>query len=349
MVYKAITPATDISDSDETELQFTESVGSYSELNYYASQIESKAYINTTDNSLNEKTVNGKISRGEALYLLMNVIYPDELANVETKGVTFSDCILQKDALTKQDGTDGDQYLDSYRAQVSYNNEDEYGCKDEIYKALVLANQKGIIGTETRYDEAITKVEAIQFLVDTLELSNDTFNYKNANTLSESLVPTEDTKTSDTASIDNDFSGVNSGGSDSVLTDEDIMAIDQDDTSSTENINSNDNTNSSTSDSDDAATRRKNYKTKYDKNYNDKYDIYYWLDEDGDGVITDEEAAVLEDAMEEAFKEIEAENSSSTSSSSSSTSSDVFDDTKPEHVDISTIDRTGLATDVTIY
>jgi hypothetical protein len=54
--------------------------------------------------------------------------------------------------------------------------------------------------------------------------------------------------------------------------------------------------------------------------------------------------------MEEAFKEIEAENSSSTSSSSSSaTIGTPFDDTKPEHVDISTIDRTGLATDVTIY
>jgi hypothetical protein len=204
MVYKSITPATDIPESDSDELQFTESVGSYSELNYYASQIESKAYINTTDNSLNEKTVNGKISRGEAIYLLMNVIYPDELANVETKGVTFSDCKMQEDALTKQDGTDGDTYLDSYRAQVSYNNEDEYGCKDEIYKALVLAKQKGLInGDETRYDEAITKVEAIQFLVDTLENSGsgEKFNYKNGKTIAsettENNVTTENNFASD--------------------------------------------------------------------------------------------------------------------------------------------------------
>jgi hypothetical protein len=85
-----------------------------------------------------------------------------------------------------------------------------------------------------------------------------------------------------------------------------------------------DNLNSSTSDSDD------------------DYDAYYWLDEDKDGVITDEEASVLADAMEEIFKEIESENSSSTYSSSSS--SDVFVDEVTNHVDISTIDMTGAST-----
>jgi hypothetical protein len=54
--------------------------------------------------------------------------------------------------------------------------------------------------------------------------------------------------------------------------------------------------------------------------------------------------------MEEAFKEIEAENSSSTSSSSSSaTIGTPFDDTKPEHVDISTIDMTGIPNDGYTY
>jgi hypothetical protein len=354
MVYKSITPATDIPESDSDELQFTESVGSYSELNYYASQIESKAYINTTDNSLNEKTVNGKISRGEAIYLLMNVIYPDELANVETKGVTFSDCKMQEDALTKQDGTDGDTYLDSYRAQVSYNNEDEYGCKDEIYKALVLANQKGIIGTETRYDEAITKVEAIQFLVDTLENSGsgEKFNYKNGKTIASSGETTTSTETTSD-------SGANSGGSDSVLTDEDIMAINPDelpaidDETSTETsttTESSTSTETSTTNSDDAATRRANYKTQYKKNYNNSYEIYKSLDVDGDGVITDEEAA---DAYAAYLDATESGPSSTTSTdqSSSSSSSDYtpFDDTKTKGQDISTMDDTGYATDLIIH
>jgi hypothetical protein len=354
MVYKSITPATDIPESDSDELQFTESVGSYSELNYYASQIESKAYINTTDNSLNEKTVNGKISRGEALYLLMNVIYPDELANVETTGVTFSDCKMQKDALTKQDGTDGDQYLDSYRAQVSYNNEDEYGCKDEIYKALVLANQKGIIGTETRYDEAITKVEAIQFLVDTLENSGsgEKFNYKNGKTIATDAVSSSENTVTETTNTE----------SDSHLTDEELVAVDPDtiinvddtNTTSEDNSNSTDNSNTSTSNSDDAATRRANYKSKYTLNYNENYDIYSWLDDDGDGVITDEEAAYLEDALDEMFSSKETSDSTTSSSSSSSSSSTLdigtpFDDTVPVTQDIDTIDRTGLRTDLVVH
>jgi hypothetical protein len=173
---------------------------------------------------------------------------------------------------------------------------------------------------------------------------------------------TEDTKTSDTASIDNDFSGVNSGGSDSVLTDEDIMAIDQDDTSSTENITSNDNSNSSTSDSDDAVTRRANYKSKYYTNYNteENYKIFSWLDDDGDGVITDEEAAYLEDDLEKSFSEVDAkygldksssssDSSASSSSSSSATIGTPFDDTKTETQDISTIDMTGASTNGYAY
>jgi hypothetical protein len=204
MLYKAITPATDTSNGDlsEVEAKFTEAVGTYSELNYYAAQIESKAYINTSDKSLNEKTVNGSISRGEAIYLLMNTFFSDELSNVEVTGKEFSDCNPQTDTFTKEDGTDGDDYLDSYRAQVSYNNENEYGCKDEIYKALVLANQKGLInGDKTRYDEAVTKIEAIQLIVDTLELdtSMEKFNYKNGDTITEATANASTSASTSTA------------------------------------------------------------------------------------------------------------------------------------------------------
>jgi hypothetical protein len=137
----------------------------------------------------------------------MNTFFSDELKNVDTSTAKL-DCESQTDKFNKEDGTDGDTYLDSYRAQVSYNNQDEYQCADEIYKALVLANQKGLIGTDTRYDESVTKIEALQFLVDTLESTTDTekFNYKNGNTLSDSLVPTESSETStETTSEDSDY------------------------------------------------------------------------------------------------------------------------------------------------
>jgi hypothetical protein len=355
MLYKAITPVEEDTDNNETELKFTEAVNSYSELNYYASQIEDKAYINTSDQSLNEKTVNGKISRGEAIYLLMNTFYPTELVNIEVTGSEFSDCNLQTTTFDKQDGTDGDQYLDSYRAQVSYNNEDEYGCKDEIYKALVLAKQKGLInGDETRYDEAITKVEAIQFLVDTLENSGsgEKFNYKNGKTIATDAVSSSENTVTETTNTE----------SDSHLTDEELVAVDPDtiinvddtNTTSEDNSNSTDNSNTSTSNSDDAATRRANYKSKYTLNYNENYDIYSWLDDDGDGVITDEEAAYLEDALDEMFSSKETSDSTTSSSSSSSSSSTLdigtpFDDTKTETQDISTMDDTGYATDLIIH
>jgi uncharacterized protein YcfL len=110
----------------------------------------------------------------------------------------------------------------------------------------------------------------------------------------------------------------------------------------------------STSNSDDAATRRANYKSKYTQDYNAKYDIYSWLDDDGDGVITDEEAAYLEDALDEMFSSKETSDSTTSSSSSSSSSSTLdigtpFDDTVPVTQDISTMDDTGYATDLIIH
>jgi hypothetical protein len=116
---------------------------------------------------------------------------------------------------------------------------------------------------------------------------------------------------------------------------------------------------SSTSNSDDAATRRANYKSKYSLNYNseENYEIYSWLDDDGDGVITDEEAAYLEDALDEMFssKETSDSTTSSSSSSSSSSYSSQFDsyptmsDELPKGTNASELDGTGLRTDLIVH
>ena len=49
-----------------------------------------------------------------------------------------------------------------------------------MFKALVLAESKGIINSETRFDEGITKAEAVEMLVNTLmqETGIPTFNFK---------------------------------------------------------------------------------------------------------------------------------------------------------------------------
>jgi hypothetical protein len=332
MVYKAITPATDISNSDETELQFTESVNSYSELNYYAAKIENKAYINTTDNSLNEKTVNGKISRGEVIYLLMNTFYSDELADVDTSTVKFNDCESQTKKFTNEDGTDGDQYLDSYRAQVSLNNEEDYGCVDTIYKALVLANQKGIIGTETRYDEAITKVEAIQFLVDTLENSGEKFNYKNGDTISQAVSTSTESENTVTTTEEAGQTKEYEPTTDEVESTDTQSDTSTDTQSDTQTSTTSSTTSTITKDGATFASDVDPDNMQLVKEFNDSYLLSYDdFDFDGNGVIDKEEAEFAkelydeDDSVKDWLAEDEAilakEQSKSTTSSSTTTPS----------------------------
>jgi hypothetical protein len=107
----------------------------------------------------------------------------------------------------------------------------------------------------------------------------------------------------------------------------------------------------STANSDDAVTRRANYKSKYSTNYNADYELYDWLDDDGDGVITDEEAAVLEDALDRAFSNITTSDSSTSTSDSSSTTSSSsnsswvpMDPTVPDRPNASEMDDAGFST-----
>lgn len=45
----------------------------------------------------------------------------------------------------------------------------DQGAPERIYNAMLVAYEKGIIGTETRWDEACTRVEAIELLIKVLE------------------------------------------------------------------------------------------------------------------------------------------------------------------------------------
>jgi hypothetical protein len=125
----------------------------------------------------------------------------------------------------------------------------------------------------------------------------------------------------------------------------------EEETSTVDETTTESSTTTETSTSDDVATRRANYKTKYSYDYNAHYEIYSYLDEDEDGVITDEEAASLEKILNETDNNTSSSTSSSDSStsSSSSSSSDVFVDEVTNHVDISTMDSTGYSTTGDVY
>ena len=159
MVMRAETPVTDDLEADEA---FAAAVGQ-NDLNIYAQALASDAYLNLSDKSLNNMTYNGTISRAEAVYLLMNHYYADELDTVNTKDATLNDATDGGDIASKQQFA-GKDYATSYTLAYATQNPDK-GCPTALYEALVLAEQKGIISADTRWDEALTKTEAVELLV----------------------------------------------------------------------------------------------------------------------------------------------------------------------------------------
>lgn len=161
MIMRADTPV----DTNLTVDSSFESVVGKSELNLYAQVIDKDAYLNTSDSSLNEKTYTGTISRAEAIYLLVNHYYGDTFKNFDmsSSDVEFADAKDGGDIATEQGFADKN-YSKSYELVWAINNPDG-GLPTDLYKALVFAEQIGLIDEDTRWDEGLTKAEAIEFMI----------------------------------------------------------------------------------------------------------------------------------------------------------------------------------------
>lgn len=165
MVFRAETPVQDLT----ADSAFADAVGQ-SDYNIYAQGLAENSYLDTASKSLNNLTANGTITRAEALYLLVSRYFSDDMASVDVKTATFNDAKDGGDIATKQkfieDGTKKD-YWKSYELTYAIQNPDD-GLPTDLYKALVVAKSKGLIGDVTRWDEALTRSEAIEFLIKTL-------------------------------------------------------------------------------------------------------------------------------------------------------------------------------------
>ena len=179
MVFRAETPVQDLT----ADSAFADAVGQ-SDYNIYAQGLAENSYLDTASKSLNNLTANGTITRAEALYLLVSRYFSDDMASVDIKTATFNDAKDGGDIASKQkfieDGTKKD-YWKSYELTYAIQNPDD-GLPTDLYKALVVAKSKGLIGDVTRWDEALTRSEAIEFLVKALrqEKGITQFNAKQA-------------------------------------------------------------------------------------------------------------------------------------------------------------------------
>ena len=112
--------------------------------NVFVNQMLDYSYINMFDAS----NYNGKMSRAEAVYTIVNMYFKDEIGKHD-------------DAALRDAKDGGDITLDE-----ALNGEDG-SLPTDLYKALLVAKAMGIIEANTRWDEAITKVEALDMITST--------------------------------------------------------------------------------------------------------------------------------------------------------------------------------------
>lgn len=164
LVMRAMTQVTD-NGEPKANADFTNAVGG-SLYTDFASYMSENVYMGTADKSLTSDTFNGSMTRAEYIYMVMNAVYgSDEVASFN-KDVSLSDCKDGGDIASEQSytGNNGTAYEIAYMLQ----NPDG-GVSTKLYKAIAMANDLGIISEETRWDESITKSEAIQIFIDTVK------------------------------------------------------------------------------------------------------------------------------------------------------------------------------------
>lgn len=167
----------------ESFVDFTSAVGTaQDDYTDFAGYLMEDSYLTVDSQSLDDLTYKGTITRGEYVYLLMNHYFSDTLKNVDTSKVKFTDTKNAGNIAATQkyieNATEKPRWQ-SYELTYAIRNVDS-GCPERMYKALACAAEVGVLENngETRWDEGLTKTEAIELLVNTFEAYTRINGYK---------------------------------------------------------------------------------------------------------------------------------------------------------------------------
>lgn len=170
LVFRAVTPVSEI----EGNSAFDNAVGQ-SDYNAFANKEDKNVFISTSDGSLNETTYIQNMTKAEYIYLVMNEVFGNQaVQSVDTS--TKIDDLANAGDLRVDEKLSGKQQLSSAIIKEFVSNPSK--IDESLYKAIVLANEKGISNTDSM-DSAITKGEAVEILCKALmqNTSIEEFNY----------------------------------------------------------------------------------------------------------------------------------------------------------------------------
>lgn len=182
MLYRATNGVQQLSEDGA----FDNAVGGKTNFTAYAAGIDEKGFLSVTNKSLDGNSYKGSISRAEAVYMIVNTLFPDELAKVTGKEAAFNDTKNAGDLAliagfkTKQaDGTyTKKDRCESYTLAYMMQHPND-GLDENLYKAMVVAKAQGLIdGSDSRWDEPISNSEAVVMVVNSGLAMNKLYGYK---------------------------------------------------------------------------------------------------------------------------------------------------------------------------
>lgn len=157
----------------------------------YAELVSDNAYLDLASGSLNDKNFNELITRAEVAYMLATTYYSDEFKEVGEKNTCYSDVKNAGDMAGEAGISDKSQYK---AANLKYMVENPgKGLDTELYKAMVVIYKHNIFNTagESRWNDPITKTEALTALTNIYNDLGTTVKCKNGKTSGDSSSSTD--------------------------------------------------------------------------------------------------------------------------------------------------------------
>lgn len=146
----------------EEDTAFTNAVGE-TQYNIYAQNLEPYSYMDIASQSLNKNTYNSTMTRAEAIYALVKLLYNDEYESLTGNETGLSDCKNAGNVADKQGFTNGYAYK-TFELEYCLQNKDKGVC-EPLYKALIVAYNHGLIDRESRWYDGIRGGELIKMMI----------------------------------------------------------------------------------------------------------------------------------------------------------------------------------------
>jgi predicted small secreted protein len=173
-IVRCDTPVRLITEKNEFDTAFGED-----KYNIYAYMAKDNSFLKLSDNSLNAYSYNSPITFGEAIYMIIDRYYHDELEATSIDIASVPGYTNLGDIWSKYNIEKGNEGA-AYELETALQQK----CiPDDIYRAMSLAYDKGIISSGDGWNESVSLGSFLTYLITTYELMyNDSTYPVNATT-----------------------------------------------------------------------------------------------------------------------------------------------------------------------